>query len=68
MRQRDKCVVIHSTLANTRRPLKDGYYDYGQRCVECIALMFGVGPRLKAAPKAKPSPTFPPDPLSRIAV
>jgi hypothetical protein len=53
---------------NTRRSLKDGYYDYGQNCVEYIALMFGPGTRRKAAPKAKVSPTFPSDPLSWMAV
>ena len=30
-----------TTNPNTRRPLKDGYYDHGQNCVEYIALIFG---------------------------
>ena len=29
MRQRHERVVIRSTGANTRRPLKDCYYDHG---------------------------------------
>ena len=37
-----------TTNPNTRRPLKDGYYDHGQNCVEYIALMFG--PRTKRKP------------------
>jgi len=32
------------------------------------ALMCGSGARLKAAPKAKPSPGFPPNPLGWLAV
>lgn len=57
-----------TTNPNTRRPLKDGYYDHGQNCVEYLALMFGPGTRLKPQPKARPSPTFPPDPLGWMAV
>ena len=64
MRQRDERVVIRSTRANTRRVPTDAYYEYGQKCVEYLALMFGNGTRLNAKPKEKPSPTFPPDPLS----
>ena len=65
---RDAKSTKGTTNPNTRRPLKDGYYDHGQNCVEYIALMFGPGTRRKAAPKAKPSPTFPSDPLSWMAV
>jgi len=30
-----------TTNPNTRRPLKDGYYDHSQNCVEYILLKFG---------------------------
>lgn len=50
-------------------PIVDGYYDHhGQNCVEYIALMFGPGTRLKAAPKKEPLITSPPDPLGWMAV
>ena len=43
-----------ATNPNTRRPLKDGYYDHGQDCVEYIALLFGpVSPGKK---RTKPTP------------
>jgi len=67
MRQRDERVVIGSTLANTRRPMIDDYHDQGQNRLECISPTFGPGTRPKATPKAKPSPTFPPHPLSWMA-
>jgi hypothetical protein len=53
---------------DTRRPLKDGYYDYGQNCVEYIALMFGPGTRLKASPNRERLATALPDPLGWMAV
>jgi hypothetical protein len=41
---------------NTRRPLKDGYYDHGQNCAEYIAQMFGpVAPRKKRT-ETEPDP------------
>jgi hypothetical protein len=43
------------TNPNTRRPLKDGYYDHGQNFAEYITLMFGPGTRLKPAPNEEPS-------------
>ena len=46
MGQRDGLVIIPFTIANTRRPLKDGYDDHGPNCVEYIALMIGPGTRL----------------------
>ena len=30
-----------ATNPNTRRPLKDGFYDHSQNCVEYILLKFG---------------------------
>jgi hypothetical protein len=50
VRQRDECVVIRSTGANTRRLLKDGYHDRRQNYVEYLALMLGPGTRLKPVP------------------
>jgi hypothetical protein len=57
--------AVHS---NTRWPLKNGYFDHGQYCVEYIALMCGSGTRLKAALRKEPSPAVPPDPLGWMAV
>jgi hypothetical protein len=57
-----------TTIPNTRRPLKNGYYDDGQNRVEFITLLFGPGTRLKPAPKREPSRSFPIDPLSCMAV
>jgi len=53
-----------TTNPNTRRPLKDGYYDHGQNCVEYVALMFGPGTKLKPVIKANPMHAYPLDPLS----
>jgi hypothetical protein len=35
-----------------RRPLKDGYYDHGQNCVEYIVLKFGPTAPTKKQTKA----------------
>jgi hypothetical protein len=51
---------VGTTNPNTRRPLKDGYYDHGQNCVEYIALMFGP-----AAPSRKRTETDP-DPYDKF--
>ena len=53
-----------TTNPNTRRPLKDGYYDHGQNCVEDIAQMFGPGTKLKPGMKANPMQAYPPSALS----
>ena len=39
-----------TTNPNTRRPLKDGYYDHSQNCVEYIVLTFGPGAGVKPTP------------------
>jgi len=33
--------AINASTSNTRRPLKDGYYDHAQNCLEYIVLAFG---------------------------
>jgi hypothetical protein len=38
-----------SSTPNTRRPLKDGYYDHAQNCLEYIVLAFG--PTAERKPK-----------------
>ena len=53
-----------TTNPNTRRPLKDGYYDHGQNCVEYIAQMFGPGTTLMPVMKANPTDAYPVHPLS----
>ena len=68
MRQRDERVVIRSTGANTRRPLKDGYYDHGQNCVEYVALMFGQGTKRKPALPHTAPPSFPSSPYSWMGI
>ena len=45
-----------TTNPNTRRPLKDGYYDRGQNCVEYIAVMFGLVASGKTCPEIEPDP------------
>ena len=35
---------------NTRRPLKDGFYDHGQNCLEYILLAYGPTVAEKKAP------------------
>ena len=51
---------------NMRRPLKDGYYDHGQNCVEYIAQMFGPGTKLKPVMQVERTPAYLLDPLSWI--
>jgi hypothetical protein len=43
---------------NTRRPLKDGYYDHSQNCVEYIVLKFG--PSAPTKKQLKPTPEYAP--------
>jgi len=57
-----------TTNPNTRRPLKDGYYDHGQNCVEYIALMFGPGTRRQPAPPEESERTYPVDSLSWMSM
>jgi hypothetical protein len=45
-----------TSTPNTRRPLKDGYYDHAQNCVECIAQMFGPVAPSKKRPQTEPDP------------
>jgi len=51
-----------TTNPNTRRPLKDGYYDHAQNCVEYIVLTFGPGAGVKPTPPVhefRPIPSGP---------
>jgi hypothetical protein len=57
---------VGTTNPNTRRPLKDGYYDCGQNCVEYIAQMFGPGTKLKPVMQVERTPAYLLDPLSWI--
>jgi hypothetical protein len=43
-------------LANTRRPLRDRYYDHGRNCVKYIAVMFGPVAPSKERTKTEPDP------------
>jgi len=63
---RDAKSTKGTTNPNTRRPLKDGYYDHGQNCVKDIALMFGSGARRKPVLKEKRSHPYTLDSLSWI--
>jgi hypothetical protein len=45
-----------TTSPNTRRPLKDGYYDHGQNCVDYIAQMIGPVAPGKKRTKREPDP------------
>jgi len=57
-----------TTNPNARCPLKDGYYDHGQNCVENIALMFGPGTKRQVVlPEAAP-PIFPFSPNSWMGI
>jgi hypothetical protein len=46
-----------SSTPNTRRPLKDGYYDHAQNCLEYIVLAFG--PMAERKPKRAMYPPLP---------
>ena len=49
--------VTGSSTPNTRRPLKDGYYDHSQNCLEYIVLAFG--PMAERKPKRMMYPPLP---------
>jgi hypothetical protein len=44
---------------NTRRPLKDGYYDHAQNCVEHIVLTFGPTAPTKKQTRRTEEPDWP---------
>jgi len=46
-----------TSTPNTRRPLKDGYYDHAQNCLEYIVLAFG--PTAERKPKRVMYPPLP---------
>jgi hypothetical protein len=55
---------VGTTNPITPRPLKDGYCDHGQNCVEYTSLMFGPGTRREPAPPARSERTYPIESLS----
>jgi hypothetical protein len=48
-----------TSTPSTPRPLKDGYYDHGQNCLEYAVLAFGPASGVKSpAPPADYSETY----------
>lgn len=46
--------TVSTSNPNTRRPLKDGFYDHAQNCLEYVVLAFGPAVGRKTTPPEEP--------------